>query len=309
MDTSKIKEIWPTMLTPFTIDNEVDYEVLGHLVEWYIQRGVSGLFAVCQSSEMFHLSREERVKIASFVKEKAASRVPVIASGHVADQLEEQAEELCQMAGTGIDALILITNRLAAENQSEEIVKSNLEKLLLKLPQHIKLGFYECPYPYKRLLSAQLLQWAARTGRFFFLKDTSCDTNDIKHKLAAVQGTQLKIFNANSATLLETLRLGVSGYSGIMANFHPELYVWLNQNWERQTVKAKQLISILSMTSLIEKQLYPVNAKYYLTLEGVMKNNHCRVKNNNDFTATNALEIEQLRQLSKQLAAQYAIEE
>ena len=66
--------VWPVMLTPFTDHNEVDYPALERLTEWYIENGVSGLFAVCQSSEMFFLSLEERVKIAGFVKEKAAGR-------------------------------------------------------------------------------------------------------------------------------------------------------------------------------------------------------------------------------------------
>ena len=48
--------VWPVMLTPFTGENEVDYESLGRLVDWYIEAGVAGLFADCQSSEMFYLS-------------------------------------------------------------------------------------------------------------------------------------------------------------------------------------------------------------------------------------------------------------
>ncbi len=71
--------VWPVMLTPFTEEGQVDYPALERLIEWYIDNGVSGLFAVCQSSEMFFLSLEERIKIAGFVKEKAAGRVPVIA--------------------------------------------------------------------------------------------------------------------------------------------------------------------------------------------------------------------------------------
>lgn len=62
--------VWPVMLTPFTDDNEVDYGSLEKLVNWYIENGVAGLFADCQSSEMFYLSLEERVKIASFVKKR-----------------------------------------------------------------------------------------------------------------------------------------------------------------------------------------------------------------------------------------------
>ena len=76
---------YPVMLTPFTEDNRVDYAALKRLVEWYIDNGVAGLFADCQSSEMFFLSLDEREKIARAVVEYAAGRVPVVASGHVSE--------------------------------------------------------------------------------------------------------------------------------------------------------------------------------------------------------------------------------
>lgn len=90
------------MLTPFTDDNRVDYDSLEKLINWYIENGVAGLFADCQSSEMFFLSLEERVELARFIKEKAAGRVPVVASGHISDMIEDQAEELNAVAGTGV---------------------------------------------------------------------------------------------------------------------------------------------------------------------------------------------------------------
>ncbi|GFZ96637.1 dihydrodipicolinate synthase family protein [Paenibacillus marchantiophytorum] len=299
--------VWPTMITPFTESNEIDYAALERLINWYIGHGVDGLFAVCQSSEMFFLSLEERVQLARFVKEKAAGRVPVIASGHIADSYEDQAQELKAMADTGIDALVLITNRLALEGEMDDTWKLNLDNLLKEIPQELPLGFYECPSPYKRIISPEALKWCAETGRFLFLKDTSCDTHNMKMKLEAVQGTGLHIYNANTATLLETLKLGVTGYSGVMANFHPELYVWLMKYGEEKPEEAENLISFLSMASLIEKQLYPVNAKYYLMLEGVLTNYHCRSKNHEAFTATNRLEVEQLHRLSQTVAKSYII--
>lgn len=75
------KEMWPVMLTPFTERGEVDYNGLEKLIEFYEEGGSDGLFATCQSSEIFYLSLEERIKIASFVKKHA--HIPVIASGHV----------------------------------------------------------------------------------------------------------------------------------------------------------------------------------------------------------------------------------
>ena len=40
--------------------------------EWYIASGCSGLFAVCQSSEMYFLSEEERLELAEYVATKVA---------------------------------------------------------------------------------------------------------------------------------------------------------------------------------------------------------------------------------------------
>ena len=190
---------WPTMLTPFR-DGAVDYPALEALVEWYIAHGVSGLFAVCQSSEMFFLSLEERVGIARFVNEKAAGRVPVIASGHISDSFEDQVHELTAMTGTGVDAVILITNRLAKEEESDEVWLANLQALLDKLPSQVPLGFYECPYPYKRVLSPKVTRWCAESGRFFFLKDTCCDIQQIKEKLDICRDSNLKLYNANTST-------------------------------------------------------------------------------------------------------------
>ena len=118
------------MLTPFDKNGEVDYLALEKLTEWYITHKVSGLFAVCQSSEMFCLSLEERMKVAETVVRTADGRVPVIASGHISDAFEDQVQEINCMAKTGVDAVILITNRLAKEEESDEIWIQNCKKLL-----------------------------------------------------------------------------------------------------------------------------------------------------------------------------------
>jgi len=297
--------LWPTMLTPFADSGEVDEDGLGRLIEWYLAKGADGLFAVCQSSEMFFLSVEERVRIAEFVVRKAAGRVPVIASGHVADEFGDQVRELNAIAATGIDALVLITNRLAGPEASDEEVKARIAGLLDRLPPDLPLGLYECPYPYKRLVTPELLKWCAGTGRFAFLKDTCCDLAMLRARAEAVRGSGLKIFNANATTLLESLRLGISGYSGVMANFHPELYAWLLRHWADRPEEAGRLMTVLTVASWIEKQLYPINAKYYLMLEGVLTCAKGRAKDERELGPTLRMEVEQLRVLSQRLAARY----
>jgi 4-hydroxy-tetrahydrodipicolinate synthase len=285
--------VWPTMITPFTKNNEVDYEALAALVEWYIQQGVDGLFAVCQSSEMYYLSLHERTQIASFVKEKTEGRVPVIASGHVSDDMDEQIYELKAMTDTGIDALVIISNHFAKQDENDAVWKMNADKVLQAVSD-IPLGIYECPVPYKRLMSPDLLRWCAESGRFHFLKDTCCDIEQLRIKNEAVQGSPLKIFNANSTILLDSLKMGIAGFSGVMANFHAYLYVWLDRNWFKELEKAKMIQDFLGMVSLAECQAYPVNAKYHLKLEGVPIELYSRTRSYEEFSSSDQLAIEQL---------------
>jgi len=69
--------------------------------------------------------------------------------------------------------------------------------------------------------------------------------------------------------------------------------------------EADDLANMLSMASLIEKQLYPVNAKYHLMLEGVLDNVASRSQNVRQLTATRQLEVEQLRRLTNKLMRAY----
>lgn len=300
------KGVWPVMLTPFTAEGEVDYPALERLIAWYEAAGVKGLFAVCQSSEMFCLSLRERVQVAAFVK--AHAKVPVIASGHVSDSLLDQIEELRQMAATGVDAVILITNRMAQEGESADKWIANLEKLMEALPADLPLGLYECPYPYKWVLGEKELDFCVRSGRFHFLKDTCCDFARIQSRLKGIEGSELKLFNANTSTMLDSLRAGAAGFSGVMANFHPELYVWLCENYDKEPEKAETLQSFLTLASQIEKQLYPVNAKVYLAGEGLPVTATTRVKNPQQMSPLYRTEIEHLRILTRFVKEQLRID-
>ena len=290
--------LWPVMLTPFTRDNEVDYEALGKLVRWYEAQGADGLFAVCQSSEMFYLSLEERVGIAAFVKQ--TSHLPVIASGHIGDSFQEQRKELTAMARTGIDALVLISNRLAAPEEPDAIFLKSLEKLLEELPAELPLGFYECPYPYKRILSPAMIRYLAGTGRFYIIKDTCCDGRLIREKLEAARGSHLKIYNANTATLVDSLRDGAAGYSGVMANFHPALYrrlldgAFVQAKREGGWNQVEQLGQFRTLCSWIERYNYPLNAKYAQFLLG---NGFELISRNPGTCALDYAEKENVRQL------------
>ncbi|TXK77643.1 dihydrodipicolinate synthase family protein [Paenibacillus sp. N3.4] len=303
MSTTMSSGVWPTMLTLFTDNNQLDEPNLERLVDWYIERGVHGLFAMCNSSEMFKLSLGERVQAIQIVVRQAAGRVPVIASGHISDRIEDQIEEIKQIWDTGIEAFVMLSNRLAEEHESDEVWKTNAGRILNAVPD-VKFGIYECPYPYKRLMNSDLLQWCVSTGRFLFLKDTCCDIDEIRLRLEVLKESGLKLFNANSATLLESLKLGAAGYSGIMANHHPDLFVWLIENWNTRPEEADHLQDYLGLSSAIEGHYYPVDAKYNIQLSGVPLTLTTRVKDGTGLQPHQRLLVEQLKRYSDRLLAE-----
>lgn len=297
--------VWPTMVTPFTEDGGLDFRALEAQVAWYLDRGVDGLFAVCQSSEMFFLSLTERVALAQAVVDQVGGQVEVIASGHTSDDLADQADEARRIAETGVDAVVLVTNRFARDGERDEVWIANLELFLDTVPDTIPLGFYECPYPYKRVLTPETLSWCAETGRFIFLKDTCCDLGQIEAKLA-VAG-DVKLYNANAATLLGSLRAGAAGYSGVMGNFHPQLYGWLCRNWRGDPQGAERLQAFLGVSSALEARAYPVCAKYYLQLEGLPLTLFTRARPAADLIDGFRREMAQLRVLTAEYEAVYPL--
>jgi len=295
--------VWPVMLTPFKEDGTVDHAALDALVDWYIEEGSKGLFAVCQSSELFFLSEQEHLEVAAAVVKRSAGRVPVIASGHTPDSIEEQAKHIIDMAKTGVDAVVLLTNRLAKADEGAQVWIDNLKKLLSLIPEDICLGLYECPYPYKRVMAPEEVRFCAESGRFHFLKDTSCDIDNIRMKLEICRGSNLKLYNANSATLLESLRCGAVGYSGVMANMQCRLYAHLCDNIHDPTMDA--LAEILTMCAMIEAHLYPVVAKVYLNRNGVPMQAKCRVKDEKDMNSAILGEVVALESLTERLEKHY----
>lgn len=296
--------VYPTMVTPFTQDNEIDYNAVEQMLHWYDGK-VDGIFAVCQSSEMFCLSFEERLALMRFIREHAPKSMAIVASGHTADSLDRQIEEAKAFIDTGIDSYVFISNRFASADESDAVFLENVDYVVNRIPE-IALGIYECPVPYRRLLSPETLGALAKGGRFTFLKDTCCDADIIRSKIKAVEGTPLKIFNANSASLLQTLRDGAAGFSGVMANFHPEIYYWLCHNFDKDPEKADVVQSFLGFASLSERQIYPPNAKYYLSLEGLDITPVTRSKDYR-MTKSEMLEMQQLQTLTADFKKQHGI--
>ena len=283
------------MLTPFDAQKRIDWPAFDRLVDWYLAAGVEGLFAVCFFSELFHLTPDERLRLARRTVALANKRAKVIAAGAFGGTPEQTAAAVARLAGTGVDAVVLLTNQFCKEGDSDDAWRAGCEALLRQADPRIPLGLYECPLPYKRLLSPGLMRWAAQTGRFYFFKDTCCDIACIKLKIAAMSGAPMRFYNAHTATLLPSLLAGGHGFSGCGANAIPHLYSWLCRHFAASPDFSRELQEFLDYSCLILDPKYPASVKTYLDLNGVPMTAASRFRE----TAIDAGDIEQFRLFHK----------
>ena len=267
----------PVMITPFLESGEVDYEGLSRLTDFYLEAGATGLFANCLSSEMYELTEAERLAVTRRVVEQAAGRVPVVATGSFGGPMPQQADFIKRIYDTGVQAAILTTCQLAYPHDSDAVFLDRLHQLMT-LTDTIPLGLYECPVPYKRLISSQLLASILPTGRVIYHKDTSLDAAEVARRLAVADGYPFGLYDAYMVNAVSSLRSGAAGLSCIQGNYAPELIVWLCHqfdNPDRQAdVQRVQQWLIDSMDLL--HTAYPTAAKYALQQRGLPISLHTR---------------------------------
>lgn len=262
----KPKGFIPVMLTPFGADGAVDFDGLTQLTELYLEAGAAGLFANCLSSEMFELSAEERLAVVKHIVGVAGGKVPVVATATFGGAVEEQSDYVKRMYDTGIEAAIVITNMLAGEDDTDDVFEDNVIQLLSQT-ESIPLGFYECPEPFKRVLSATQLGMLVSTGRVIYHKDTCLDIGQVKRKLGATKHVEgFGLYDAYMVHAVESLKEGSAGLSCIQGNYFPELIVWLCNNYNNSEAKEEvvRLQQFFVDHMDVMHHMYPTVAKYFL---------------------------------------------
>ena len=258
---------WPVMLTPFTLHDEVDLDVLDRYAEWLIENGSAGLFPVALSGEMYELGEAERLLVAERVARRAAGRVPVASAIADAGTPAQLAAAVGRMSATGVDLVVLVASVVLAEGDDEQRLRDAVEAVISANPD-VALGVYECPLPYHRVLSEETVGWLARTGRFAFFKETSHDLERMRQRVRLAEGTPMRIYNAGIENLAESIEVGVAGLSGWVANVYPDAVAELTRIAAAEGASARALELQAALVDVEQRMgaAYPASAKYLVEL-------------------------------------------
>lgn len=258
------------MITPFNLKAQIDHDMVEQLIDFYLEAGVKGFFANCLSSEMYSISEDERLELTRHVVRYVNGRASVVATGSFGLTIADKAVFTQKIHDTGVDAVIMITGHFANVDESDAILLQRFEQLF-SLTGNIPLGLYECPAPYKRVITPQILATLLATNRLIYHKDTSCSEANVQAKLAVTAGSRLEFYDAHTPNAVASMKMGAAGMSAISGNFYPEILVWLCNHVldESRQEDVRWIQSELQRVDPLIHIAYPLSAKYFLQLRGM----------------------------------------
>lgn len=256
--------IWPVMVTPYDDRLQIDISAYREIVEWFLSFDIGGIYANCQSSEMYELSEAERLLLIGETVKTVNGRAPVAVTGNFGENIQEHIGFCKKAADLGADVVMLTVPTWYDDDE-------RLKTYFLTIAEQttMPLGLYECPFPRSYHLGLDLIETLANSGRFIAYKETSCRLEKIVQVIDIVRDTPLALLQANVPYLLESMRAGAAGSMNIVANWLPDLTIEVAKRSQGTDPLADELQNLLCAMEMAQRSVHPTGVKYLMSKRGL----------------------------------------
>lgn len=239
--TEKYGKILLPLITPYTEDEEVDYDKYAELIEYLIENNLcDSLIVTGTTGEASLLTFDERVKLMKTAVEASAGRMPVIAGTGCASTKEtialtKEAEAL------GIDLVMVVCPYY--NKPTQEGIYRHYKKLAEST--NIQILLYNIPIFVGVNIEAETLRELAKIERIIGIKDEAgINPTQVTDYFLAVQDIKpdFVVFNGDDIMLLPTIVQGAMGLvSGGAHIFGHEIRAIFEAFDRGENEKAKEL--------------------------------------------------------------------
>jgi 4-hydroxy-tetrahydrodipicolinate synthase len=174
----KFDGIYTPVITPHHADGSIDRDALAAQIEYLIASGVQGLINGGSTGEYYAQSLEERLEVASFVKEVVGDRLPLIV-GTVAIRLPDSIAVAEHAAKIGAAALLVGSPPYSVPTERENA----LNALSIDRAADLPIMLYNYPGRMGITMGEEFLDRVGRSRNFCAIKESSGDINRV-HLLA-----------------------------------------------------------------------------------------------------------------------------
>ena len=202
--------------TPMNEDGSIDFESYDNLIEFHIENKTDAIVPVGTTGESATIDHKEHCEIVSFVVNKVANRIPVIA-GTGANSTSEAIALTKYAYDAGVDGCLSVTpyyNKPTQEGLYRHY-KAIAESVPVPLIPYNVPGRTSCdmlPETVKRFL---------KINNIVAVKEAIGDLKRIK-KLVDICGDKINILSGDDFTAMEALLLGGKGVITVTGNIAPK---------------------------------------------------------------------------------------
>ena len=250
-----IQGILTPNLVPFAEDGRINEEELRRMINWLIEKGVSGLYPNGSTGEFIRLSFEDRKRVIRIVAEENRGRLPILAGA--AESNLPMILEACQTYADLGCAAVSVTGPYYYK-VSQESIEHFFRELARRSPIDILL--YNIPQFSNEISLPVLTRLALDCPRIVGVKDSSRDFPRFLCTLQEVkpQRPDFTCLIGCEEMLFPALLMGADGATLATAGVVPEVLMklyreFLAGNWQ----EAKRIQ--FSLLPLINAMLYGAN--------------------------------------------------
>ncbi|MBW0292225.1 dihydrodipicolinate synthase family protein [Rhodococcus sp. MH15] len=222
-ETTTFSGIVPPIVTPLTLEGEVDTTSLERLLSLQIEAGVDGLFVLGSSGEVGYLTDAQRAQVVQTAIGHVGGQVPVLVG--VNDMTTNRVIAVAEQAReAGADAIVATAPFYAITDAAETATHFRSIHAAVDLP----LFAYDVPVRVHSKLSPAMLVELGREGVLAGVKDSSGD--DVSFRMLLRQSAGLEnfaVFTGHEVVVDGCLLMGASGAVPGLANVDPHGYVRL----------------------------------------------------------------------------------
>ncbi len=263
-----LQGIFTPNLVPFHEDGRLQEDELRRLVNWLIEKGVSGLYPNGSTGEFIRLSFEERKRVIQIVAEETRSRVPILA-GAAETNMTMILDACATYADLGCQAVSVTGPYYYAVSQ--ESIEHFFRELARQSP--IDIVLYNIPQFANEISVPVLTRLALDCPRIVGVKDSSRDFPRFLNTLHAIkpQHPDFACLIGCEEILLPSLDMGGDGGTIATSGVVPEVVMRLYrafQQGDRDQAKRIQFQLLDLINAMLFGTNFPEGFRAGLALRG-----------------------------------------
>ena len=209
------------VITPFTSEGVIDFELLGEEIEYLIKNQVTGVFVNGLASEALMLSTDQRVEVVKTAVRVAGGRIPVV--GNLLEYCVDLAVDCVrQYEACGCDAIIITPPLIY------KYTEDGLYHFFADIARETKLPvyLYNAPETGNKISPEIIGRLFAEVDNMRGYKDS---TQDIIHQQTVLRligkDRHFELMAGSDAQILTTSMLGGVGVFSLLTCIFPKLIV------------------------------------------------------------------------------------